>query len=101
MNTLISGPAKLARFYTQGKQFASHQQPMPYMINLKAVTGSSSQSGVASSAFELLDRVENDLNLAAAAAAGAATAATTTTTAATTKYPFLVMPTPSLITNTK
>ena len=72
---------------------------MPYRINLKAVTGSSSQSGVASSAFELLDRVENDLNLAAAAAA--ATAATTTTTAATTKYPFLVMPTPSPITNTK
>ena len=71
------------------------------MINLKAVTGSSSQSGVASSAFELVDRVENDLNLAAAAAAAAATAATTTTTAATTKYPFLVMPTPSPITNTK
>ena len=74
---------------------------MPHRINLKAVTGSSSQSGVASSAFELLDRVENDLNLAAAAAAAAATSATTTTTAATTKYPFLVMPTPSLITNTK
>ena len=75
---------------------------MPHRINLKAVTGSSSQSGVASSAFELVDRVENDLNLAAAAAAAAATAATTTTTtAATTKYPFLVMPTPSPITNTK
>ena len=74
---------------------------MPHRINLKAVTGSSSQSGVASSAFELLDRVENDLNLAAAAAAAAATSATTTTTAATTKYPFLVMPTPSPITNTK